>query len=256
MPQNVAEKRGAKQTKSGQIKKQRTKRKDLKEEQRPAKQSLIIESSSNENNFASYDEENLAIGSTVTGLVQELNADGLVLEISDGVNAFVPKVHIRENCESKNLVRLFPVGKQLQGRVFKVDRSVEPARICLTLRKSFISPAFELLRDLEQYKPGLQTIGMVASIKESGLLLEFFNNLHAWVCKQNLPSEPSAFKVGQLVLTTIIRIENDRIFAAIGQQSASALASRSTNSSLRQVGKLPSDSVNLSNVDKCKVRTI
>ena len=234
MPQNrqdIAKKRVAKQTKSGQIKKRRTKQKDLNES-KSAESNGIIENST----IVHDEEENLAIGSIVSGRVEELNEDGLVLRLDSGMRALVPKVHIRENCGSKNLVKLFPAGKQLKGRVFKLDKSVEPAQICLTLRKSFISPAFELLTDLDQYKPGLQTIGLVCSIKESGLLLEFFANLHAWVSKQNLPSaNPSAFKVGQLVLTTIIRKEDDRLFATIGQQAC--LVSKPTNRFIKQVGK-------------------
>lgn len=163
--------------------------------------------------------DDLRIGSFVQGKVKQLTRDGLVLKIGFAARAFVPKLHLTENpAATKNLDKLFPLHKEVRGRVFRLDRSAEPPKIVLTLKKSLQSPSLFILDDLEKAVTGVQTDGVICLIKDDGLLLEFFNRLRAWVSKLHvLNNDLSVYTVGQVVKTTIINVEkeNRKIYATL-----------------------------------------
>ena len=163
--------------------------------------------------------DDLRIGSFVKGKVKQLTRDGLVLKIGFAARAFVPKLHLTENpAATKNLDKLFPLHKEVRGRVFRLDRSAEPPKICLTLKKSLLSPSLFILDDLDKAKTGIQTDGVICLIKDDGMLLEFFNRLRAWVSKVHvLNHDLSVYCVGQVVKATIINVEkeNRKIYATL-----------------------------------------
>lgn len=160
----------------------------------------------------------LFIGSIVKGKVKKLTKDGLVLKIGFAASAFVPKIHLTENPIVKNLDKLFPLGKEVKGRVFRIDKQSNPPKICLTLKKSLLSSSLYILDDFEKVQPNIQTDGVICLIKDDGLLLEFFNRLRAWVSKVYvLNRDLSVYKVGQVVKATIIKAEkeNRKIYASL-----------------------------------------
>lgn len=188
------------------------------------------------------DDHDLQIGSIVTGQIKRLNKSGLILDLG-GREAFVPQMHVRENFESKNLEKLFPIGKEVKGRIFRLDDSVEPAKLCLTLRKSFLSPTFRPVADLGVVRPNTETIGLICLVKDDGLLLEFFNNLRAWVSKQN-QSSSSVYKVGQLVRTRILNVnQNDCTVYATLLESANQLSHESERSNRTTANRTSSSEV-------------
>lgn len=167
--------------------------------------------------------DDLHIGSIVKGKVKQLTKEGLVLKIGFAARAFVPKLHLTENRVGKNLDKLFPLHKEVKGRVFRLDKTVNPPKVCLTLKKSLLSSSLYILDDYEKAKPGAQTDAVICLIKEDGLLLEFFNRLRAWVSKVHvLNKDLSVYTVGQVVKCTIIKLEkeNRKIYATLVNSSS------------------------------------
>jgi len=163
--------------------------------------------------------DDLHIGSVIRGKVKQLNKEGLVLKIGFAARAFVPKLHLTENpIGQKSLDKLFPLHKEVKGRVFRLDKTANPPKVCLTLKKSLLSSSLYILDDYDKAKAGVQTDGMICLIKDDGLLLEFFNRLRAWVSKVYvLNSDLSVYNVGQIVKCTIIKVEkeNRKIYASL-----------------------------------------
>jgi rRNA biogenesis protein RRP5 len=191
--------------------------------------------------------EDMQLGSFVTGKVKELTSKGLILRVGFADRAFVPLMHLTESTMVKNLEKLFPMDKEVTGRVFRIDRVHKPPRVSLTLKKSLMSNSTFILDSFDKVQTDLQTDGVICLIKDDGLLLEFFNRLRAWVSKVHvLNRDLSVYRIGQVVRCTIIRADVDKlkIYASLINSSVGV-----SNASDAKQSKLTTNSNDLKNFD-------
>ncbi|KAF6766586.1 hypothetical protein DFP72DRAFT_867062 [Ephemerocybe angulata] len=117
--------------------------------------------------------------------------------------------------------RRFKPESTLKCKVLVVD--LERKRIALTAKKTLVES------DLPYAKPGLITNGVVFKVFEKHLLVEFYNNLKAYVPLKEASDTPNAkladsFPVGRVVRVKVVSsdAEQGRIVASIKQAVARA----------------------------------
>lgn len=172
--------------------------------------------------FPFVSDNDLKIGSLFRGKVKKVMADGAIIQIAFGVNGFVPNIHMSETGRLKNREQLFPKGKVVKCRIYRIDKSCSPIKVNLTCKKSLLNPKLNLLSSYEDAKPGFQTDGVVVLIQNRGILVEFFNQVKGFIplkflSTYRIENPENIFTIGQIVRCTIISsdIEREKIICSL-----------------------------------------
>ena len=165
--------------------------------------------------FPFVSDENFKVGALFRGKVKKVLENGAVVQIAFGVFGFVPNIHLTETAQIKHREQLFPKGKIVKCRIFRIDKSCTPMKVSLTCKKSLLNRKLNLLSSYEDAKPGFQTDGVVVLIRKSGILVEFFNDVKGfiplrYITTYRIESAEGIFTIGQIVRCTVVSCETDK----------------------------------------------
>lgn len=128
-------------------------------------------------NYLNYD--SIEVGQLVNGKIKGFITKncGLNVELSEYVNGFIPRVHNSDIPLNEPLLKM-PVGKEVKCKVIKVDRNER--KLILSTKKSLVKSKLPDIKAIdENIQMNQVTLGIVASIKEFGLIVSFLNDVKA-----------------------------------------------------------------------------
>lgn len=135
-------------------------------------------------------------------------------------NGFVPSIHMSD----VKLIypeRKFKVGTKVKARVLKQNGG----RLFITLKKSLVNiEDEEVLNSFDKVTVGLKTPGTVEKFVHNGVIILFFNNLSAFLPKNEISetfvnNAKDFLKIGQSVNVRIMNIKEDKFVVTLKQSS-------------------------------------
>lgn len=157
-----------------------------------------------------YDE--LRVGQLVTCEIVSVNSEngGVSVKMSEFVRAFIPRIHTGDVPLSEALLkRKMKPGTSLKARVVSVDANEK--RCIVTAKKTIVKSRLPLIVDFDDLSIGMQTYGVVVSIKDYGLLIGFFNDLKGLLPRDQISKSMSksqslsdVYTIGQIVKCSVL----------------------------------------------------
>ena len=152
------------------------------------------------------------VGKVVEGDIIKVMDQGLLVSLSESINAFCPATHVSDTAYSRSRKKL-KVGKKVKCRVLRVD--AENRGLLVTLKKSLVNSDVPPLVLYTEASPGCIYNGTVVSTQKYGLIVRFYGDVKGLVPKTELSStqiisDPSsAFKLGQVVRCKVLSCDPD-----------------------------------------------
>lgn len=165
-----------------------------------------------------YDE--LRAGQVVSCEVVSVNAEngGVAVKMSEFVRGFIPRAHTGDVplVDDALLRKKMKPGTSLKCRVVSCD--AHEKRCIVTAKKTLVKSKLPLIVDFDtDVKIGMQTYGVVVSIKDYGVLLGFFNDLKGLLPRdqisKSLPKSQSLaeiYSIGQLVKCRVLDFDSEK----------------------------------------------
>lgn len=166
------------------------------------------------------------VGEPVKATIKTVSETALFVKLPGNIDAVVWPNHFAD-IKLKHPGRRFKPESTLKCKVLVVD--LERKRIALTAKKTLVESDLPVISKYEDAKPGLITNGVVFKVFEKHILVEFYNNLKAYIPLKEASDTPNAkladsFPVGRVVRVKIVSsdAEQGRIVASIKQAVARA----------------------------------
>ncbi|XP_055335670.1 protein RRP5 homolog [Paramacrobiotus metropolitanus] len=118
------------------------------------------------------------VGQVLECKVRGLVPGGVVVVIGERIQGFVPAAHLTE-VPLKQWEKKFRDNMQLTCRVMDVDP--ERRSLVLTHKKSLLDSKEPVLQSYEDADAGKVFTGVIGKIRDSGMLIRFFQRVHGWV---------------------------------------------------------------------------
>ncbi|KAL7751540.1 rRNA biogenesis protein rrp5 [Sorochytrium milnesiophthora] len=176
-------------------------------------------------------------GQVLTGTVFKLEPFGVLVKVSDKFHGLCHTLHLADGV-LQHPEKKFPVGKTAKFRVLAVDPKTN--RLSLTAKPTLMDTVLPLLAQYSDAERGMLTHGVVQDIRDSGLVVAFWNNVRGFVHKKDAAvSEDddlaTHFKRGQPVKCFVKKVlpEAEKLLLSLDlmahrQQSTAAAATTST----------------------------
>ncbi|KAH7930532.1 hypothetical protein BV22DRAFT_1078692 [Leucogyrophana mollusca] len=160
------------------------------------------------------------VGEVLKGTVKSLTDTALFVSISGDVDGVIWPNHYAD-IALKQPGKRFKPGGSIKCRVLTVDPGRK--RIALTAKKSLVESSLPVLSSFEDARVGAVLHAVVFRVSEKGLLVEFYNNIKAYVPHREASDSAGklsdAFVAGKVVKVRLISIDTEtkRIVASIRQ---------------------------------------
>ncbi len=151
-------------------------------------------------------------GDRVTCRAKHFVPKGLVVEVGKNRDAFIPLLHLSD-VPLKNLEKKIPPGTKLTCRVLRVKN--ETKKLHLTNKSILVKEDYPVISDYDIGNEGVQTEGVVVSVKSNGLLLQLFGDATGWVPKSRMSTEPieypeKLFFLGQVLKCLVVSVDPEK----------------------------------------------
>ncbi|EPS42394.1 hypothetical protein H072_3572 [Dactylellina haptotyla CBS 200.50] len=152
--------------------------------------------------------EDVKPGDVVKGKITRFTAGGMMVQIEEGMEAYVPEMHMSD-VVLQHPEKKFREGAAVKGRILRVDLDLH--RIKMTLKKAIVNsegPVFAEYIDVEEDE---ETPGTIVKLMPTGAILEFYGEVKGFLpvsemSEAYIKDPQEHFKVGQTlnvhVLTT------------------------------------------------------
>lgn len=149
------------------------------------------------------------IGETLQGTVKKFVAGGMIVQINENINGFVPEMHIAD-VKLQAPEKKFKEGSTVKCRV--LDTDVERRRITLTLKKSLVNSDGTVFSSLGRLSIGDKSSGVITKLFDNGALIQFYGGVHAFLPSSEMSeafiNDPREhFKVGQTLAVRVLKID-------------------------------------------------
>ncbi len=161
--------------------------------------------------------EDVPVGQVQSCTVQKLLVDGggvtgLILELANGITGLVPELHLAD-VKLQHPEKKFRVGMKVKARVLSTDASRHQIR--LTLKKTLVNSDLPPVKTYDDLSPGLQCLGTIVNILQSGALVQFYGDLRGFLpvreMSETLITNPEEhFRLGQVVSVRILKFDPER----------------------------------------------
>ncbi|KAG0704363.1 hypothetical protein DFH29DRAFT_380266 [Suillus ampliporus] len=169
----------------------------------------------------------IQVGEILKGTVKRLTDSALFVSISGNVDGVIWPNHYAD-IPLKHPSKRFKAGGSIQCRVLAVDP--QRMRVELTAKKTLIESTLPVMTSIEEAKIGMITDAVVYRVVDKGLVVQFYNNLKAFVPSREASDYSSKLKdmfvAGRVVKVRILSADLDppRVVASIRQASSSKAA--------------------------------
>lgn len=164
----------------------------------------------------SYDE--LECGQVVQCQIVDVNGEngGVRVKLSEFVRGFIPRIHTGDAPLSETLLRKkMKRGGSIKCRVLSVEAGEK--RCILTAKKTLVKSKLPLITRFDEVEVGMQTYGVVVSIKDYGLLLGFFDDLKGLLPRDQISRTlaktqnlTEIYSIGQLIKCRVLDFNKEK----------------------------------------------
>jgi ribosomal protein S1 len=139
------------------------------------------------------------VGQVLTVKIVSILDFGLVVKISDRVQAICPAIHVSDIPVSGKLQKKFKKDQKLTVRVWEVKDSA----IIVTNKKTIVEDEAPLL-SIDDAEEGDASVGVVSRISTDGIDVHFFNSIKGTIpfsmlIKQGVVDPDEAYRQGQVL---------------------------------------------------------
>ncbi|KAG1466863.1 hypothetical protein G6F56_004609 [Rhizopus delemar] len=160
----------------------------------------------------------IEVGSMVKGVVKKIIPAGVILKLSEKIQAFIPSSHMADVKLSHPEYK-FKVGKKFECRVLRVETGSQ--KVILTLKKSLINSEFPIFKNMEEIKEGDISHGVIIGVRKNGCVVGYYGDVTSFVpgsemTEAHVPDLSTVFNVGQTVKTTVVKVnaEDRKMYAS------------------------------------------
>ncbi|KAI9259298.1 hypothetical protein BY458DRAFT_440503 [Sporodiniella umbellata] len=151
----------------------------------------------------------IEVGSMVKATVYKIISAGVIVKLSDKMQALIPASHLADVKLSHPEYK-FKAGKKFECRVLKVD--ADRQKVILTLKKSLINSELPIFKNMEEIKTGDVSHGVIVDIRKNGCIVGYYGDVTAFVPGSEMtealvPDLSTVFKVGQTIKTTVVKVD-------------------------------------------------
>lgn len=186
-------------------------------------------------NAAFFSASDASPGDAAEATVLRVEASGATLELSPGLKAHVPLLHLSDTGGARAAKRL-KAGARVQCRVLTVD--AKRKRLVCTLKPSLVACKHPPLCTADDAVPGRVAQGWVTGVQPYGIFVALFGTLKGLVHAKHLGLSPGqtpqdAHAVGQVVTVTVLRVGTDGLLdLALGRHVDPAATQQAQATSL------------------------
>lgn len=169
----------------------------------------------------------IQVGEVLKGTVKRLTDSALFVSISCNADGIIWPNHYAD-IPLKHPSKRFKAGGSIKCRVLAVDP--QRMRVQLTAKKTLIESTLPVLTSIEEAKVGMITDAVVYRVVDKGLIVQFYNDLKAFVPSREASEYSSKLKdmfvAGRVVKVRILTVSLNppRVVASIRQVSSSKAA--------------------------------
>ncbi|KAI9106108.1 hypothetical protein DFS34DRAFT_47062 [Phlyctochytrium arcticum] len=148
-------------------------------------------------------------GMSVKGSVVRVTSAGMVIALTNSINAFCPKTHISDIVLT-NPEKKFKPGVAIKCQVLSVDPKSK--RVIVTHKKSLMNSTLTKITSYENIKVGELAHGVVSAVKDFGCIITFFNDVKALAPLAELSEKfvqkaSDLYTVGQVVKCRVLTVD-------------------------------------------------
>ncbi|XP_074600776.1 ribosomal RNA Processing 5 [Brevipalpus obovatus] len=190
--------------------------------------------------------EKLRIGRMLQGVVKKMTKRGLVIRLGFAIKAFCPTIHYMDR-KLPNPSKYFAPNQKVKCRIIRLDTKSLVPRIAVTCRPALLKKDLQILDDIKKAVPGFYTRGVVALIKEEGILIEFFNELRGYLSVKRLKKDDIVFREGTYTIGQILPVY------VVDSDRKSNQIHLSLHHDVGEKDKRPSHSLPVGHIISCKI---
>ncbi len=138
--------------------------------------------------------EEVKEGDVILGKIKSVVDFGIFVEVREGIDGFIHISNVSWN-KIENLKEIFKEGEEIHAKVLEINP--EKKKLQLSLKHLKPDPMEDFV---ERYKLGDVVEGVVKKVLPSGLIVEVFPELHAFIPLKELVEESVGLKKGRNVL--------------------------------------------------------
>lgn len=156
----------------------------------------------------------IPIGTKVSGKIEKVSADGIVLNIDSRFQATVPPNHISD-IKLVYPERKFKIGSLAKARILNVRSSGSKAHLTATLKRSLVNAEDEdIIANYNDLEAGKRIPATVEKILPSGCVVSFFGSVSAFlpiseISETYVQNANDYVKVGQTVKVRVISVDKE-----------------------------------------------
>lgn len=196
--------------------------------------------------------EDVEIGKDVKATVVKLIPAGVIVALSDAMNALAPSIHLADIMLSKPEKKYKP-GQSVKCRILSTNPSSKSVHV--TMKRSLLNSDLPILSSFEDAVPGeTVTHGVITNIVAAGLIVTFYNDVHALAPLVELSEEfvqdpTKNFSIGQVVKCRVLTVDPAQRRMRVTLRGALSIPSQNVDVAGISLGELVSGRVMALNDD-------
>ncbi|KAK9768908.1 rRNA biogenesis protein rrp5 [Basidiobolus ranarum] len=156
--------------------------------------------------------DDIKVGEVIKGKIHKLINNGILIEFSSTINGFVPSMHMSD-IKLLHPEKKFKAGDKVKCRVLHTDAAQK--KVILTLKKSLVSSTLPIFKSYHDATPGATTHGVITSVKPTGCIVTFFDNVKGFAPLPELSDSfikdpTSYFNIGQVTKCRVLTVDPER----------------------------------------------
>ncbi|KAF3902867.1 hypothetical protein AA313_de0208013 [Arthrobotrys entomopaga] len=181
--------------------------------------------------------EDVKAGDVVKGKITRFTAGGMMVEIEEGMEAYVPEMHMSD-IVLQHPEKKFREGAAVKGRILRVD--LDSHRIKMTLKKAIVNsegPVFAEYIDVEEDE---ETPGTIVKLMPTGAILEFYGEVRGFLpvsemSEAFIKNPMEHFKVGQTLNVHVLSTDPIQKKLRLSCRNSEAESSHEKAEALRNI---------------------
>ncbi|KAK6536454.1 rRNA biogenesis protein rrp5 [Arthrobotrys megalospora] len=150
--------------------------------------------------------EDVKPGDVVKGKISRFTGGGMLVEIEEGLEAYVPEMHMSD-IALQHPEKKFREGAAVKGRILRVD--IDSRRVKMTLKKAIVNSEGPVFADYIDVEEDEETPGTIVKLMPTGAILEFYGEVRGFLPVSEMSEafikDPMEhFKVGQTLNVHVI----------------------------------------------------
>ncbi|KAJ3191224.1 rRNA biogenesis protein rrp5 [Irineochytrium annulatum] len=145
----------------------------------------------------------------IKATVTKIEPFGLIVAINDSISALVHKSELSE-IASASVPKFYKIGSVIKCRALAYDKVNQ--RLTLTAKKPLVNSTLPPIVSYESAEVGMITHGSIASVKEFGCIVTFYNNVRAIVplrelADRRIKDPAESFSIGMVVKCRVLSVD-------------------------------------------------